>query len=222
MSEKLTLTTSDGLSLEAELDQPEDPRAALVFCHPHPQMGGTMNAPLLKAIRDHLVERGWAVLRFNFRGIGDSEGETGIGHEELKDARAAIAEAHRRFPSLPIAVAGWSFGGAVAVRVAAERDDLVACLAIAPAVHEKPGVTAGLPEPSELSLKMPTHFIVGINDDLVDPDDCEEWAQTAGVSCEVMQGANHFFWAKYEPLAEEVTRFLESVVKQSEQGTGAT
>jgi hypothetical protein len=214
MNEELRLTTEDGLSLEAEWDLPDESKAALVFCHPHPQMGGTMNAPLLKAITTHLVGLGWAVLRFNFRGIGDSEGEPGLGADEQIDARAALKEARSRFPDLPVALAGWSFGAAVAVRIAAERNDLAALVAIAPAIKEKPGVTAGLPPPGEVKLSVPTHFIVGINDDLVDPDDCEMWARSAGATCEVMPGANHFFWGKYDRLAAEVGGFLERAIER--------
>lgn len=211
-TEELRLTTEDALSLEAAVDAPGSLKAALVFCHPHPKMGGTMNAPLLLAVRDRLLPEGWAVLRFNFRGIGDSEGEAGIGIEELKDARAAVAEARRRWPDVPLALAGWSFGAAVAVKIAGEDHDLAACLAIAPAVKEKPGITAGLPPASEVSLSMPTLFLVGVNDDLTLPEDARAWSQEAGVTFSEMKGANHFFWAKYEKLADEVATFLNEAV----------
>ncbi len=168
-----------------------------------------MNAPLLKAVRDALVSSGWAVLRFNFRGIGRSEGEAGLGHDETMDAEGALAAMKERYPDLPLAIAGWSFGAAVAVRVAAKHPELVGCVAIAPAVKEKPGVTAGLPEPSEVDLAMPTLFLVGVNDDQTPPEACRAWAESAGISFSLMPGANHFFWAKYEKLAAEVVGFLE-------------
>jgi alpha/beta superfamily hydrolase len=211
-TENLRLQTDDGLSLEAAIDQPDQIKAALVFCHPHPKMGGTMNAPLLLAIRDALLPLGWAVLRFNFRGIGDSEGDAGIGIDELKDAKAAVAEAHSRWPGTPIAIAGWSFGAAVAVKTAADSPGLVACVAIAPAVKEKPGITAGLPPASEVALDLPTLFLVGANDDLTLPEDAKAWSSAAGVTFSEMPGANHFFWAKYDKLAVEVVSFLEDVV----------
>ncbi len=215
MTEPLSLQTSDGLTLEGVVDVPDAPTAALVFCHPHPQMGGTMNAPLLLNVTEHLVSSGWAVLRFNFRGIGASEGETGIGIEEVKDARAALDEATRRWPDLPLAIAGWSFGAAVAVRLAYERPELAACVAIAPAVREKPGVTAGLPPAAESSLEMPSIFIVGANDDLTLPADARAWAEAAGVEYIEVKAANHFFWARYEKLAAEVERFLAGAVSGS-------
>ncbi|MGI8774337.1 MAG: alpha/beta hydrolase, partial [Actinomycetota bacterium] len=213
MTEQLRLHTEDGLSLEAELDGARSAERVLVFCHPHPKMGGTMNAPLLLTVRDPLVENGWAVLRFNFRGIGDSEGEAGIGHDERRDVRAALAEAARLLPDAALALAGWSFGAAVALRVAGDEEDLRAVVAIAPAVKEKPGVTAGLPPPEETRLGAPTLFIVGANDDLTAPQDCREWAESAGAEFIEMPGANHFFWAKYPQLAAEIEGFLDRHVR---------
>lgn len=212
MTESFWIDTADGLRLEAESDGPNDASRVLVFCHPHPKMGGTMNAPLLLAVRDHLLEQGWALLRFNFRGIGSSEGETGIGHDEQLDARAAILEAQRRWPQASIALAGWSFGAAVAIRVAAEEPDVRAVVAIAPAVKEKPGITAGLPPATDIDLSMPVLFLVGANDDLTAPEDCRTWAEKAGARYIEMPGANHFFWAKYPRLAEEVGGFLQEHV----------
>lgn len=208
MNEILTLTTSDGLKLEGRFDEPAVPGGVLVFCHPHPQMGGTMNAPLLEALTRDLVARGWAVLRFNFRGIGASEGTSGTGLDEIADARAALGAVRDRY-DLPVAIAGWSFGGAVAIRVAAEDGGLDAGVAIAPAVKEKPGITAGLPAPEELDLGFPLLIVCGANDDLVEPADCADWAARAGATYSEVSGANHFFWARYDALATAVGDFLD-------------
>jgi hypothetical protein len=210
----LTIESRDGLSLEAVVDEPPDPKAVLVLCHPHPQMGGTMNAPLLLALRDELVDRGWAVVRFNFRGIGTSGGVSGTGIDEVADAGGASDFAAERFPSLPRAVAGWSFGGAVAVRLAATEPELVGCVAIAPAVTEKPGVTAGLPPAGELGLAVPLLVVVGVNDRQVSPDACSTWGSDAGAEVVRMAGANHFFWAKYEVLAELVGTWLDGRLEE--------
>ena len=211
-STDLRLQTADGLSLEALLESPDAPGGAFVFCHPHPQMGGTMNAPLLNAISAGLVERGWAVLRFNFRGIGGSEGASSIGIDEIADAKAAIAAARSHRPDLPVAIGGWSFGAAVAGRVAAKEEGLAAYVAIAPAVSEKPGITAGLPAPDEVRLAMPALVIVGANDELVDPSAARAWAEAVGARYIEMKGANHFFWAKYDALTQEVCDFLDQVL----------
>lgn len=208
LHESFGLHTDDGLVLEAVLDAPEPRRAALVLCHPHPKMGGTMNAPLLEALRDDFVARGWAVIRFNFRGIGASQGEASTGTDEVADARAAVAEARRRWSDLPVAVTGWSFGAGVALRLSAEDADLAACVAIAPAVAGRPGVTAGLPDPGAMEISVPTLFVLGANDDVAPPGDAREWAEAAGIRVVEMAGANHFFWGKYEALADEIGRFL--------------
>ena len=211
MSEKLRFDSTDALSLGAELDLPTsgEPRAALVLCHPHPKMGGTMNAPLLLAVRDELVERGWAVLRFNFRGIGGSEGTSSTGVDEVADAAGAVAFVSSRFPQLPAAIAGWSFGGAVALRAASLHPELKACVAIAPAIAPKPDITAGAPPPVESSYEGPVLVVCGVNDEQVSPAECRRWAEETGATYEEMKGANHFFWAKYEPLAETVAGFLD-------------
>ena len=68
----LTFRSRDGLELVGELDAPEVIDAALVICHAHPNMGGTMKSPLLIALKDAMLARGYAVLRFNFRGVEGS------------------------------------------------------------------------------------------------------------------------------------------------------
>lgn len=212
MSERVTVTSEDGLNLVGELDVPEHPDAALVICHAHPKMGGTMKSPLLLALRDEMVERNYAVLRFNFRGIEGSEGTPTTGLEEVADARGAITFVSERLPDVPVAVAGWSFGGAVAVRAVSGRDDVSACVGIAPAAKEKPGVTAGLPGPGEIRVSCPMMMVVGANDDVTLPRDVGKWADAAGARYEEIPAANHFFWAKYEPLTSTVASFLEEVV----------
>jgi hypothetical protein len=210
--ERPELHSTDGLRLEAELWFPDDPRAGLVFCHPHPQMGGTMNAPLLIAVTEALVGKGWAVLRFNFRGIGDSQGEPTTGSAEIADAEGAVELMRARFRDLPVAIAGWSFGAVVATRVAAADPGIAALVAIAPAVKEKPGITDGLPPADEIGLEIPALVLCAANDDLVDIEDCRSWAETAKTELHVIAGANHFFWAKYEQLAGAVAEFLEAEV----------
>jgi alpha/beta superfamily hydrolase len=213
MTESLRIESTDGLTLEAELDQPDEARAGLVLCHPHPKMGGTMNAPLLLALRDELVARAWAVLRFNFRGIEESEGEASLGIEEVSDAQGAVQKLRALLPDAPVAIAGWSFGGAVAVRTTATDPDIAGCVAIAPAVNERPGTTAGLPGPEEFDLDVPVLFVCGANDDLVSPAHVKEWVEAIpnGNYVEV-PAANHFFWAKYDRLATIVSEFLDSLI----------
>lgn len=209
-TERTSIVAADEVSLEAEVDEPVQARAALILCHPHPQMGGTMNAPLLLALRDEQIERGWAVIRFNFRGIGASEGRSSTGIDEVMDATGAVMFARTRWPRLPVAIAGWSFGAAVAVRMASRDEQLAACVAIAPSIKPKPGITAGVPGGAELALEVPLLVVCAANDELVDPEDVAAWTRDVdGAELVVVPGANHFFWAMYDKLADTVADWLD-------------
>ena len=98
--------------LEALLEEPEDqaPRAAVLLCHPHPLYGGTMHNKVVYRMARGLRTAGLVVLRFNFRGVGSSEGQHAHMAGEIEDARAALAWLRERYPQLPFALAGFSFG----------------------------------------------------------------------------------------------------------------
>jgi alpha/beta superfamily hydrolase len=212
VTESVTVHSADGLALEAELDGPKEPVGVVVMCHPHPRMGGTMDAPLLLALRDALVESGRAVLRFNFRGIGSSEGESSTGTPETGDAAGAIAWARERFGSLPLGLAGWSFGAAVALRAAAQVRSVAACVAIAPSVDARESVTEGLPDPADLGLTIPLMIVWGANDEVVPPERCRWWAEAAGARHHEVAGANHFFWGRYDELSDVIVSFFEETI----------
>ena len=98
--------------LEALLEGPEDrePHTAVVLCHPHPLFGGTMHNKVVYRMARALRRSGAVVVRFNFRGVGRSEGEHGHLVGEVGDARAALDWLRPRYPELPFALAGFSFG----------------------------------------------------------------------------------------------------------------
>jgi uncharacterized protein len=109
--ESLTLAGPAG-GLEALLEEPDDcePRMAAVVCHPHPLYGGTMHNKVVYRIARGLRRAGIVVLRFNFRGVGRSEGAHAHMLGEIEDARAALDYLRGRYPALPYAMAGFSFG----------------------------------------------------------------------------------------------------------------
>jgi alpha/beta superfamily hydrolase len=105
--------------LEAILMNPGGPAAAsAVLCHAHPLHGGVMHFKVLFRAAKALQAHGAAVLRFNFRGVGRSQGAHDEGRGEQDDARAAVEEMARRFPGLPMVLGGFSFGSTIAARVA--------------------------------------------------------------------------------------------------------
>ena len=108
--------------LEALLEQPEhvEPAYAALVCHPHPQHGGTMHNKVVYRIARGLRSTGAVTLRFNYRGVNLSEGSYDEGRGECDDARAALAFLRSRYPALPYALAGFSFGSRIAHRLACE------------------------------------------------------------------------------------------------------
>jgi hypothetical protein len=106
--------------LEALHEGPEDGVAvvrAAVICHPHPLHGGTMHNKVVFRLARAARESGAAVLRFNFRGVGASAGSYDSGKGEQEDLRAALDYMSQRYPGLPLAGAGFSFGAGVGLRL---------------------------------------------------------------------------------------------------------
>jgi alpha/beta superfamily hydrolase len=105
--------------LEALLEEPEHeaPNTAVVVCHPHPLYGGTMHNKVVYRMARGLRRAGSVVLRFNFRGVSRSEGTHAHLAGEIEDARAALDWLRARYPHLPFALAGFSFGARVVTRL---------------------------------------------------------------------------------------------------------
>ncbi len=122
--------------LEALIDAPEPGavRAAVVFAHPHPQYGGTMHTKTVYQSAKALARIGCAVLRFNFRGVGASEGAFDSGPGEQADFRAALDYMADKYPGVPLWAGGFSFGSWVALEVGAVDPRVSLLIGIAPPV----------------------------------------------------------------------------------------
>jgi alpha/beta superfamily hydrolase len=119
-SGRLTIPVDHG-QLEAILKEPAAPVAAAVLCHPHPLGGGTMNNNVVYRVAKALGEAQVAVLRFNFRGVGASTGRHDGGAGEEDDTLAALELLAQRHPTLPLWIAGFSFGARVGLTVGARE-----------------------------------------------------------------------------------------------------
>jgi hypothetical protein len=208
MAEPLSLTTADGLTLEAEFARASgNPRAGMVLCHPHPQLGGTMRSIVISALFDALPPAGVTCLRFNFRGVEASEGSYDDGNLERVDAEAAVAALDGELgdSSVPIVLTGWSFGGDVALSVRMER--MAAWLAIAPPlrfVHDVDGLAAD-PRPKLLALAQ--------HDEVRPPDEVSALAETwANTEVAVVGGASHFFIGRTDRLVELARGYVDRLV----------
>jgi uncharacterized protein len=121
--------------LEALIDRPEGkPKAAVVFAHPLPTHGGTMHTKAVYQATKGLVRAGCVVLRFNFRGVGASEGSFTGGPGETEDFKAALDYMHAHFADLHLWAAGFSFGSWIALETGAADDRVTVLIGIAPPV----------------------------------------------------------------------------------------
>jgi alpha/beta superfamily hydrolase len=214
MTERCTLTTRDGLRLEAERARPisaltalgatAEIGAAAVLCHPHPQYGGTMRSLVISTLFDALPARGVDCLRFNFRGVEGSEGEYDHGIGERSDVVAAIdALADDLAASVAIYLVGWSFGADMALATHDPR--LAGWLGIALPMRfvtdaDRAAVAADH-RPKLLALAQHDEF----RDAQWVMDATGDWANTRR---EVIAGASHFFVGRTDRLVELADEFL--------------
>jgi len=197
---------SGELKLEGVWHLPEanGPFPAVIVCHPHPLYGGNMSSNIVFGICQALALSNIAALRFNFRGVGKSQGDFGGGAAEQDDVKAALdfVLAEDNIDKNRIGLAGYSFGGGVAAAVAA-KDERVKMLALV-----SPALVYGGESLKE--YKKPKFIIIGENDNMVAPEEVEEAveAMPKPKRFEIIPGADHF-WAGYEEaVAEKVCRFF--------------
>ena len=121
-AQKLELDGPAG-KLEALLEAPQDKHidGCAVVCHPHPLHGGTMQNKVAHTVARSFIKQGFIALRFNFRGVNESEGEFDEGRGEIDDVYAAMDFLSTKYPELPLWISGFSFGAAMAVHAAAEQ-----------------------------------------------------------------------------------------------------
>jgi alpha/beta superfamily hydrolase len=192
----LTIRAPGRPHLEAALALPPGAPGGVVVCHPHPQYGGDMDNPVVVTAAAAAARAGLATLRFNFRGVGASAGAWDEGRGEQDDVRAAITELRARLgASARIALAGYSFGAAMAASVAAAGEPLTGLALIAPPIAMR-GVPA-----APTAVEGPRLIVAGRRDELCPARALAELARTwAGATVTVIDGADHFFFGGLDAL----------------------
>jgi len=176
--------------LECVCDVPDDHDirpATIVICHPHPQHGGSMQNKVVTILERSMRELGLRTVRFNFRGVGASEGEFDDGDGETNDLLAVVEWVQRTRPSDELWLGGFSFGAYVSLK-AAQSLQLGQLISIAPPVGRYE--FSELPHPG-----CPWLVVQGDRDELVDIDQVRSWAATLEPepNLAVMELADHFF-----------------------------
>jgi uncharacterized protein len=171
-----------------------------VLCHPHPQFGGAMNDRVLGALEPALLASGISSLRFNFRGVGGSEGAYSDGVGEIEDVVAATTWVRERSGGERLILAGYSFGGAVALSA---REILApdGMILVAPAV----GMFGQQQPPT-----VPALVILAENDQFVNADSTKDWFGEANTQVEVIADTDHFFSGHHDQITRLVREFLTS------------
>jgi uncharacterized protein len=211
-AERVTIPGPAG-ELEALIEAPDAAIDAFaVICHPHPLHGGTLDNKVVHTVARAFQELGVATVRFNFRGVGKSAGRFAEGEGESEDASAIIEWGRERWRDAALWLGGFSFGGAIAIRIAAAtRPSLL--VTVSPAVQRvDPRAVARAP--------IPWLIVQGDADDVVRCAEVKAWAAEFAPAAElvVVEGVGHFFHGRLHELRETVIAFA-SRVKKSPAGS---
>jgi len=189
-SHKFTLDGHAG-KMQCVLDLPEDaPRGIALVAHPHPLYGGTMENKVAQTLARTFVTLGYATARFNFRGVGESEGVHDEGRGEVDDMEIMYQHMVKEYPGLPVALSGFSFGTFVQAQF---QQRLIA--------HGRPAERLVLVGTAAGKWPMPevppdTILIHGELDDTITLQEVFEWARPLDIPVTVIPGADHFFHRK--------------------------
>ena len=190
---------ADGPSLEARVRATPQAIRVVVLCHPHPLYGGSMHSPVPLAIARRLSELpdrrvGWA--RFNFRGVGTSDGSFDDGRGEVADARAVLEHVHAIAPDARIAMCGHSFGSWIALLAAPSIPAVDRVLLIAPSTRFFRFDARAATFYGKMTI------FIGTEDTLGDVHEARALAQELGADCRVFEGYDHHFMKSRRALAE--------------------
>jgi alpha/beta superfamily hydrolase len=190
-------------AIEGLLDQPEGAaRGVAVVAHPHPLFGGTMDNKVVQTLARAFVQCGWTVARFNFRGVGASEGVHDAGEGEARDFLSVVEQVA---PKGALAVAGFSFGSFVAshaIQALWDKRDIEKIVFVGTATERL--AVADVPE----SLHEKTLVVHGEQDDTVSLASVMDWARPQSLPVMVVPGGGHFFHGQLPLLKSLVVRHL--------------
>ena len=210
LHERVTLQGPAG-DIEARIETPQGPGGTStsdagpvafgVICHPHPLFGGTLDNKVVYSLARAFHDLGLPTIRFNFRGVGKSAGSFADGIGETEDTLAVVAAGREKWPEAAVWLGGFSFGGAVAIRAAAQVNPQ-RLVTVAPAIRRVS--LDDVPPPT-----CPWLIVQGDNDDLVNHTEVIEWASKLPHPPEIalLPGVEHFFHGKLNELRDAVTAF---------------
>lgn len=195
--------------LEGRYQHSKDPSAPIaLILHPHPQYGGTMNNKVVYTLFHTFVQQGFSVLRFNFRGVGRSQGTFNRGEGELSDAASALDWLQTYNPNARSCwIAGFSFGAWISMQLLMRRPEIGGFISVAPPANLfdftflAPCPASGLIVHGDQDDVVPQEAVQKLVDKLKHQKDIQ-------IQFKVASGANHFFADQMEQLGEIVADYL--------------
>jgi len=186
----------------------ELPHAIAVVAHPLPTMGGTMENKVVTTLAHTFAELGFVALRFNFRGVGNSEGAFDDGNGEVEDVLAVVHHAREEYGDLPLILSGFSFGGYVQA-CAAQQLHPQQLVLVAPAVGRfapSAMLMTGMPPVQHNTL-----LIHGEQDEVVPLTDVLNWARPQQLPVVVLPGTGHFFHGRLGQIKQIVLQHFTGI-----------
>lgn len=196
-------------ALELEVDWPQEillSDTTVIVSHPHPLYQGTMKNKVVTTISKAFRELGLTVVRYNYRGVGKSEGEYDNGEGEVNDLISVAKWVRQQKQNQSLILAGFSFGGSIAYKGAARLDGVTNLLTVAPAVTRFP--LNKIIEPD-----IPWCVIQGDDDEVVDPSSVFKWLTNEikkPFSLLKMSNTGHFFHGRLIDLKNEIMMHYKS------------
>jgi alpha/beta superfamily hydrolase len=191
------------------IPQGAGPFPAVIVCHPHPLYGGSMDNNVVYSLSETLPQASFVSFKFNFRGVGGSQGEFGQGIGEQEDVEAAISfiSTVKEVDSKRIGLAGYSAGAGFALPVGLNDVRIKALAAVSPPL---PMFDFDFLK----SCPKPKLLISGSRDNFTPADQFLEFCQNLPEpkECESIEGADHFWWEYESRLAAKVTAFFIKVL----------
>ncbi len=171
------------------------PRAIAVVAHPLPIMGGTMENKVVTTLTKTFAELGFAALRFNFRGVGESQGSFDSGSGEVEDALAVTDYARRTYGDLPLVLSGFSFGGYVQARAAQH---------LHPQPHRLVLIAPAVGRFAMPAVPHDTLLVHGELDEVIPLSDMLAWARPQHLPIVLLPEAGHFFHGRLNQIKQIV------------------
>lgn len=187
-------------------------RPAIVLCHPHSLYGGSMNVPVIEETAKELVRRGMVALRFNFRGVGRSDGQFGGGIREIADVKGAVdfLIGQQGVDADRVHLMGYSFGASVGLRHVEENSRIAGVVALCLPLGTM--AIGSLDREFWAHYAKPKLFMAGDQDHVCPLSDLRALVESLPqlIQLVVLDGADHFLWGREGEIAQAIADFLAS------------